>query len=70
MEHRVEAELLNFEKLLNDLMVYRESSSVLSRNERFAYTQNFADAFDAMIGDGADSDDSEPLDDGNSSGRT
>lgn len=56
-EQHDEAELLNFEKLLNDLVIFRQNSASLSRNERFAYTQNFADAFDQLIGDGVDDDD-------------
>lgn len=45
-------ELLKFEKILNDVASFRENASSLSGNERFAYTQMFADAFDELIGDG------------------
>lgn len=51
----MEAELAGFEKLLTELMMFKNNASTLSQNERFAYTQNFADAFDDLIGDGADS---------------
>lgn len=50
-ENRIEAELAGFEKLLTEVMMFKNNSSSWSRNERLAYTQNFVDAFGELIGD-------------------
>lgn len=34
-------------------MVFKSNSSIWSRNERLSYTQNFAEAFDNLIGEGS-----------------
>lgn len=52
-EEKLEAELLGFEKLLNEVMLFKNNSSIWSRNDRLSYTQNFAEAFDNLIGDGS-----------------
>lgn len=54
-EEEVEAELAGFEKLLTGLMMFKNNSASLSQTERLAYTHNFADAFDDLIGDGPNS---------------
>lgn len=55
---------MKFEKILNDVAAFRDNASSLSGNERFAYTQMFADAFDEMIGDGQTDDSGDELDGG------
>lgn len=52
-DDKIEAELIGFEKLLNEVMVFKSNSSIWSRNERLSYTQNFAEAFDNLIGEGS-----------------
>lgn len=52
-DEKIEAELIGFEKLLNEVMVFKSNSSIWSRNERLSYTQNFAEAFDNLIGEGS-----------------
>lgn len=51
--------MAGFEKLLTDLMVFKSNAATLSQTDRLAYTQGFADAFDEIIGEGADSSDDE-----------
>ncbi|KAJ6642227.1 Alpha- and gamma-adaptin-binding protein p34 [Pseudolycoriella hygida] len=43
--------LTDFDKLLTDIMKFKNDSSEWSRSERLAYTQNFAKAFDDLIGE-------------------
>lgn len=52
-DEKIEAELIGFEKLLNEVMVFKSNSSIWSRNDRLSYTQNFAEAFDDLIGEGS-----------------
>lgn len=59
----MEKELAGFETLLSDLMAFKNNAEGWSRNERFAYTQNFAKAFDDLIGDGKSSSSSDEIED-------
>lgn len=53
-EEEVERELAGFEKLLSEVMQFRDTFAAggLNRNERLLHAQGFADMFDDMIGDG------------------
>lgn len=39
-------------------MVFKNNSTIWSRNERLSYTQNFAEAFDNLIGEDSSDDES------------
>lgn len=60
-DEKIEEELIGFEKLLNEVMLFKSNSSIWSRNDRLSYTQNFAEAFDNLIGEGS-SDDEQAMD--------
>lgn len=51
-EEAVENELAGFEKLLSEVMQFKNTTGGLNRNERLLYAQGFADMFDDLIGDG------------------
>ncbi|XP_037035658.1 uncharacterized protein LOC119073883 [Bradysia coprophila] len=57
-DEKIEAELIGFEKLLTEVMAFKSNSSTWSRNDRLSYTQNFAEAFDNLIGDGSSDEES------------
>lgn len=57
-DEKVEAELIGFEKLLYGVLAFKSNSSTWSRNDRLSYTQNFAEAFDNLIGDGSSDEES------------
>ena len=58
-EETIESELAGFEKLLSELMMFKNNASVMSPSDRFAYTQNFAEAFDDLIDDDDDDEEEE-----------
>ncbi|XP_031637450.1 uncharacterized protein LOC116349927 isoform X2 [Contarinia nasturtii] len=45
----LEAELSGFEQLLTEVMAFKETTATWSRNERLAYAEKFADAFDNLL---------------------
>lgn len=51
-ETQIEAELAAFEKLLTEVVMFKNSTSTWSRNERLAFAQQFADNFEDLIGEG------------------
>lgn len=44
-EDRLSAELSNFEQLLTEVMMFKETTASWSRNERLAYAEKFAGKF-------------------------
>lgn len=60
-EETIEGELAGFEKLLSEMMMFKNNASNMSHMERFAYTQNFANAFDDLIDNDGNSDEEQAL---------
>lgn len=58
-EASIEAELVGFEKLLNDVMQFKSNTSSWSRDETFSYAMGFAEMFDKLIGEGPSTEDDE-----------
>lgn len=58
-EAAIEAELVGFEKLLNDVMQFKSNTSSWSRDETLSYAMGFAEMFDKLIEKGATNEDDE-----------
>lgn len=50
-EAKIEAELMGFEKLLNDVMQFKSNTSSWSRDETLSYAMGFAEMFGKIIGE-------------------
>lgn len=53
----VEAELEMFEKLLSDMMTFKDQTANMSRNERLVMAEKFAQKFDKLLDFNDSSDD-------------
>lgn len=53
----MEAELDMFEKLLSDMMTFKDQTANMSRNERLAMAEKFAQKFDKLLDFNDSSDD-------------
>lgn len=58
-EATIEAELVGFEKLLNDVMQFKSNTTSWSRDETLSYAMGFAEMFDKLIGEGGATEDDE-----------